>query len=333
MNVITVEEHYMSKCVNEQYTKATTSIHTTPQEQAKAAFIQQYVEQDGGISEVGEKRIAYMNRCGVDVQIIGYGNNNPMDLNAKDAIPLCRMANDDLAADIAKYPDRFYGFASLPVADPNAAAIELKRCVTTLGFKGAMLAGTFQGKFFDAPEFYPIFEKAAALHVPVSLHPGEVDSAITQHYYVGNWSSQVTTTLAGHGFGWHADAGIHILRLILSGLFDQLPDLTLISGHWGEMIPYFFERLDETLPMSVTGLKQNISDYFKTNIYVSPSGMFYDAPFQLCLHSIGADRILWSMDYPYMMREQTKEYLMNMPITQKEKELIAHQNAESLFHI
>lgn len=117
------------------------------------------------------------------------------------------------------------------------------------------------------------------------------------------------------------------------GLFDAYPGLTLVSGHWGELNPYFLDRLDETLPQKVTGLDHEISYYYKKNIYVTPSGMFYSAPMKLCVERLGADRILWSTDYPYMLRENSLEFLQSMELEPSEREAIGHGNAEKIYHI
>jgi len=332
MKLITIEEHFISPAVNEAYTKAKTQ-NATPEEQAKAAFVADFIAKDERITELGEKRLSFMDDHGIDVQVISYGNNNPMDLPAESAIPLCRQANDEIAAQCGKYPGRFSGLASLPVADVPAAVAELERAVTELGLKGAQLTGTFNGEFFDAKKYWPIFAKAAELNVPIALHPGEVAPQVTEHYYQGAWSAAVTTVLAGHAFGWHADTGIHIIRLILSGIFDQYPDLKIVSGHFGELVPFFLERLDENLPPQLTGLQKNFADYYREQLYLSPSGMFYDAPFQLCLSEMPEDHLLWSMDYPYVMRENTREYLKNYPINEELKEKIAFSNAEKLFQL
>lgn len=332
MKLITIEEHFISTAVNNAYTKVKTQ-DATPEEKNKAQFIANFIAKDDRITEIGEKRLAYMDKSGVDVQIISYGNNNPMDLPAEYAIPLCRQANDELAEKCQAYPERFYGLASLPVADVPAAVAELERAVSELGLKGAQLTGTFNGEFFDDKKYWPIFAKAAELDVPIALHPGEVVTQVSEHYYQGAWSSAVTTVLAGHGFGWHADTGIHVMRLILSGIFDQYPSLKIVSGHFGELVPYFLQRLDENLPTQLTGLKKNFADYYREHLYLSPSGMFYDAPFQLCLNEMPENHLLWSMDYPYIMRENTRDYLENFAINDELKQKIAHENAERIFHL
>lgn len=332
MKLITIEEHFISPSVNDAYTKAKTQ-NATPEEKNKAKFIADFIAKDGRITEIGEKRLTFMDEHGIDVQVISYGNNNPMDLPAESAIPLCRQANDELASHCSKYPGRFYGLASLPVADVAAAVKELERAVAKLGLKGAQLTGTFNGDFFDDKKYWPIFAKAAELNVPIALHPGEVAPQITDHYYQGAWSPAVTTVLARHAFGWHADTGIHVIRMILSGIFDQYPSLKIISGHFGELIPFFLERLDENLPTQLTGLQKNFADYYRQQLYLSPSGMFYDAPFQLCLNEMPEEHILWSLDYPYVMRENTREYLEGYSIDDPLKEKIAHHNAEKLFQL
>ncbi len=332
MKIIAVEEHFMSQAVNEEYTKIFSKT-ASPAARTRAEYIANYIKNDNSLIEIGEKRLAFMDKTGVDVQVIGYGNNSPMDLPADDAIPLCKQANDELAVQIAKHPGRFYGFATLPVADVNAASDEFSRCVKELGFKGAMLNGTFNGHFFDEERFFPIFEKSAELQVPVYFHPGEVSEQVAAHYYRGNWSNMVASTLAGQGFGWHLDVGIHIIRMTLSGIFDKLPGLTLINGHWGELVPYFFERLDAQLPPKLTGLARSFTEYYKEHVYVTPSGMLYNAPMGLCVSELGADRILWATDYPYLRPENPREYLENAPISDEDKEKIGYRNAEKLLKI
>lgn len=332
MKIIALEEHFMSAKVNDAYTKIVSKT-ASPAARARAEFVASYIARDNNLLEVGEKRLGYMGRSGVDVQVIGYGNNSPMNLDAADAVPLCIQANDELAALIAKNPTRFYGFATLPVADAKAAADELSRCVNGLGFKGAILNGTFQGRFFDEPVFYPIFEAAAALGVPVYFHPGEVEEKVAGYYYSGNWTERVASTLANQGYGWHVDSGIHVIRMILSGIFDKLPNLTLINGHWGELVPYFLERIDSQLPPDLTGLGRTFSEYYKGHIYVTPSGMLYDAPLQLCVSELGADRIMWACDYPYIRPENARHYLENAPVSDQDKEKIGYLNAEKLLKL
>lgn len=332
MKVIAVEEHFMSESVNRAYEEIMGRRAADPAQKAKAQFIRDFVAK-GEIAEVGRKRLAYMDETGVDVQILSYGNNSPMYLETEYAVPLCRQANDELAGFCRTAPERFYGLAVLPAADEQAAVEELERCVRELNLKGVIFNGTFQGHFFDEKQFFPLFEKAAKLGVPVMFHPGEVSPQIAAHYYQGEWPLSVANVFGGHGIGWHYDSGMQYLRMILSGIFDRLPDLTLICGHWGETLPYYFNRLDHTLTPQLTGLNYQISDYFRNNMYLTPSGMFFEDNFRFCLEKMGADRLLWATDYPYCKPGNSREYLNQMELTAEDREKIAHGNAEKLFHI
>ena len=330
--LITVEEHFMLKTVNRRFNEIFEKSEPDPAQQAKARFIDQFVKR-GEITEIGEKRLQFMDEHGIDVQILSYGNNTPMYLDAQDAVPLCRQVNEELADCCRAFPGRFYGFATLPVADVPAAVAELERAVKELGMKGVMFNGTYQGHFFDGPEFFPIFAKAEELGVPVMFHPGEVDPQVSKLYYQGQWPYAVTNVFAGHGIGWHYDSGVQYLRLILAGVLDKLPELKLICGHWGETLPYYFNRLDDTLKPEVTGLKHKISDYFKKNIYLTPSGMFYEDDLRFCLEKVGADHILWATDYPYQKPGNSREYLQKLGLDQEDLEKIAWGNAERVFGI
>lgn len=330
--VIAVEEHFVSESVNRAYKEIALKGVNDPARLAKAAFIDAFVS-EGKITEVGERRLKRMEQSGVDVQMISYGNNSPMELDKEYAVPLCRQANDELAAWCRQFPGRFYGFAVLPVADIEASAAELERCVKELGFKGAVFNGNFRGGFLDGERYFPIFEKAAQLHVPIQFHPGEVDGAVQAHYYQGSWPLAAANLLAGHAMGWHYDSGVQYVRMVLSGIFDRLPGLTLICGHWGEMIPYYFNRLDKALPPEVTGLGHEISYYFKNNMYLTPSGMFFEDDLTFCLEKMGAGRILWAADDPYCTGENSRDFIRSLKLSDEDKERIAYRNAQELFGI
>lgn len=332
MKIIAIEEHFMSERVNERYNEIQRQKGGTPAQLAKLKFVDDFVHK-GSITEVGSIRLNEMRETGVDVQILSYGNNSQSHLEPEYAVPLCKLANEELASFCAKYPDRFYGFAVLPALCVPEAVKELERCVRELHLKGVIFNGECNGHFFDEETFFPIFEAAARLHVPVMFHPGEVNQKITEHYYMGSWPMQVSTVFSGHGIGWHYDAGIQYLRAILSGMFDRLPELKMICGHWGELIPYYFNRLDDMLPTKLTGLKQGISDYFRQNIFATPSGMYYEDDLMFCLKKLGADRIMWASDYPYCHPGNAATFIEGLGISESEKEKIAHTNAEKLFAI
>ena len=337
MKIITVEEHFMSKAVNDRFKELRPP--TDEVEANQAAFVDLFVRR-GDITDLGERRIAFMDEVGVDAQVIGYGNNHPMHIRKEDgAAELCRAANDELAAATKAHPGRLYGYASLPVDDVPAATDELERCVRELGFVGAMFSGPFQDEFLDGERFFPIFEKMAEFGVPAYLHPTEVPADIRRYYYEGSWNGRTANTFAGFGIGWHYHTAMHLMRFVLSGIFDKLPTLKMIVGHWGELLPYYFDRMDASMPPQMTGLEHGIRHYFWNNVYTDPSGMFFAGDMEFCLKTFAPDHILWAQDYPYGLNEENyntkaglvSSFLEGLDLDPETKEAIAHGNAEKLF--
>ncbi|KRM72976.1 amidohydrolase family protein [Lacticaseibacillus brantae] len=332
MKTIAVEEHFESKVV-------TAKMQQLPNQQSIPKMVpemQRYMQEDlpspEMMQDITEARLDFMNHYNIDVSVLSYGNVQPQNLEPVEAIPLSRLANDELAK-ITQQSNRFEGLAVLPVGDPTAAATELKRAVTALGLKGVMLKGNFQGKFFDDPEFLPIFQMASDLNVPVYFHPSFVPNVITDHYYNSeNWSGLISGILGSDGFGWHNDVGIQVMRMVVSGIFDKFPNLNLISGHWGEGIPFYFQRLDDELT-KWADLKKPFSQYYQDNIYISPSGMLTMPQFNLLREQMGMSKLLYAIDYPYKQPENSGSFIQNLPISDFEKEQFAHGNAEKLFHL
>ncbi len=276
-------------------------------------------------------RLALMDEHGIDMQILSYSNpaqNAPAD----QQVQLTRQANDRLAEAVRANPSRFGGFACLPWGQPQAAAEELERAVKTLGFVGALLIGRPGETFLDDPRYEPILAKLNELSVPLYLHPGYPLPQVQAPYY-GGLGTQVTARLSLFGWGWHNEAGVHLLRLILSKQFDRFPSLQVICGHWGEMVPFYLYRLDDSIPQSVTGLSRSITDTFKQHVYVTPSGMMTLPQFDFIMTVVGVDRILYSVDYPYLTLAGARRFLESLPVSQEDKEKIAHGNAERLFHL
>lgn len=173
----------------------------------------------------------------------------------------------------------------------------------------------------------PILEAAEALHAPIYVHPAAPMTSVQKCYYDG-LGAQLSARLSLYGWGWHHEAGIQVLRMILSGAFEKFPKLQLIAGHWGEMIPFFLSRLDQALPQSVTKLSRTVTDTFRNNVYITPSGIFDYPQLQFCTEVLGADRILHSVDFPFIGNESARSFIENAPITNEYKEKIAHTNAE-----
>jgi uncharacterized protein len=277
------------------------------------------------LDDLGERRLALMDESGVDVQVLSVTTPALHNLGPEESVNLARRTNDLVAATIAKFPTRFQGFATLPTAAPEEAARELERSVTSLGLVGTMLCGRTREKNLDHPEFLPIFETAARLGVPIFLHPQVPQCAVREVYYSG-FNEQTDIAFATFGLGWHYEAGIQFVRLILAGVFDKYPDLQLILGHWGEVVLFYLERLGSLA--RVAHLPQPIADYIRRNLYVTPSGMWSSSYLQRTLELVGPERILFSTDYPYQYRpgRPGRSFIEKADLSAEQKELFAHGN-------
>nr|BBH91951.1 amidohydrolase [Thermogemmatispora argillosa] len=324
MKIIALEEHFQIAEINRAAAKWLP---------AQGGFRPVgYRQPERELEDLGEGRLRAMDSMGIDLQVLSYTAVALPELPAAEAVPLMREINDRLAAAIQAHPDRFAGFATLPLTDPEAAARELERAVSRLGFKGAMINGRVQGLFLDDPRFRPVLEAAEALDVPIYLHPAPPPEPVIEACYAG-LPANVTSVFATAGWGWHLETGIHALHLILAGVFDRHPRLKMILGHWGEMIPFYLARIDQTLTPAATHLQRPVADYFLEHFYVTPSGMFTLPPLLLTLQIMGADRILYAVDYPYIQDRQARAFLERAPLSPADREKIAHGNAERLLKL
>lgn len=278
-----------------------------------------------------DARLADMDQHGITKQFLSAPVCTGL-LPEQEAPAVVRDANDELAQIMKEHPDRFGAFAVLPWSNPTAAAKELERAMTTLSLQGAILTGRPTGKteFLDDPQFTPVLEAAAALNAPIYVHPAAPMTAVQKCYYDG-LGDQLSARLSLYGWGWHHETGIQLLRMILSGAFEKFQNLQLIAGHWGEMVPFFLSRLDQALPQSLTKLNRTITQTFRENIYVTPSGIFDIPQLKFCIDVLGVDRILHSVDFPFIGNAGAKSFIEDAPIRDDEKEQIAHLNAEALF--
>ncbi len=282
-------------------------------------------------ADIGSGRIADMDLNGIDMQILSH-SNMPQLAPLDRAVDLTRAANDRLAEAVHAHPTRFGGFATLPWQQPEAAAEELGRAVTELGLKGALITGRPGTTFLDDERYRPILAKLDELRVPLYLHPGPPLPQVRDPYY-GGLDKEVSARLSLFGWGWHNEAGVHLIRLILSGTFERYRNLQIISGHWGEMVPFYLQRMDDAMPRKVTGLSRTIAETFKAHVYVTPSGMLDLPHFKFIYEVIGVDRILYSVDYPFLTNTGARRFLETLPISQEDKSKIGHRNAESLLRI
>jgi uncharacterized protein len=299
-----------------------------------------------GILDLGEHRIAAMDGAGIDVQIL----SNVPGAEAVEvplAVQLARQANDAVAAAVTQHPSRLRGFATLPMGDPDAAAAELDRAVRDDGFVGALINGHVNGRYLDDKFFWPVFESAETLGVPIYLHPTVPPLPVIDAYYRG-FAPGVSAMLSIAGAGWHIDTGIHCLRLILGGVFDRFPRLQIIVGHQFEALSWMAWRADYSFPVKQTGLKRTIKEYLRENFYggilagefadqdpgaVDPSWSLSFNAYQAMVNVIGIDRIVFTTDYPFASMKAGRQFLEQMPINPADKEKIAHLNAERLLKL
>ena len=335
MRIITLEEHV----IDPSLTKATAAAVA-----AKTPYMADLGDEGGAPEDrpvlfslhetaargpdMGAGRLAEMDAHGIDMQVLSYSNLTQLaDLD--HAADLARSANDRLAAAVRAHPDRFAGFATLPWQDPQAALAELNRAVRDLGAKGTLLIGRPGETFLDDPRYEPVLARLNELKLPIYVHPGAPLPQVQQPYY-GGLPKTVTARLSLFGWGWHNEAGVHVIRMILAGVFDKFRDLQVISGHWGELVPFYLQRLDDSIPQTLTGLSRSITETYREQVYVTPSGMLYLPHFKFIHETLGADRILYAVDYPYLTNTGARRFLEQLPISQADKEKIAHGNAEAL---
>lgn len=283
--------------------------------------------------EVGEGRIKAMEAGGIDMQAISLSDPGLEVLDAETATIIARKTNDQISKVIRKYPDKFIGLATIAVHNPEEAARELERSVKELGFCGGKVNSNLKGEYLDDRKYWPIWEKVEKLDVPIYLHPMVTSSTMMKAYttYGG--------FLAGPSLGYAADASLHAMHLIASGLFDKYPGLTIILGHLGEGLPFWMERLNQGWqskqnPVEVRPkCQKKPSEYVKSNFIMTTSGM-HQVPAFICTYlAMGADKMAFAADYPFTNLKQDGELMEAMPICDADKEKICHGTAERIFKL
>lgn len=291
MKLIGIEEHFLTNEV-----KAAWSALSLEASDPSVAFHGGALETR--LCDLSNERLALMDETGLDVQVLSLTTPSLHDVGV-ESVAMARRVNDAVAEAVARHPDRFQAFATLPVTQPDEAALELERCVKTLGFKGTMLCGRVGHRSLDHADLLPIFQSAAALKAPVLLHPRVPERSVREAYYSG-FSPSVDAAFSCFSLGWHYDAGLQFLRLILAGHFDRMPDLQIILGHWGELVLFYAERFANV--DRVSGLAHPVMTYFQRNLYVTASGMFLPHYLEQAARIVGTDRLLFSTDYPYQYK-------------------------------
>ena len=314
--MIALEEHYIAKSIGKP----------------EALFEAMYSHFPASVTEklfdLDTLRIPAMNTGSISVQIISHV---PADASAE----VCPKANDELAEAVKRNPDRYAAFAMLPMSDPPAAAKELERCVTKLGMVGAMIDNHLSdGTYYDGAEFWPVFQVAERLDVPLYIHPS-TQTEERRKAFAGNYSKEVEMALAHWGFGWHAATATHVLRLFAAGVFDQYPKLKIVIGHMGELLPFTLERTDRF--SKTWGPKKGLKQVWDENIWITTSGMFSVNQMATMLRNMPLDHIMYSVDYPFEQNESGLKFMEDLKesglVTKEQFKAIAYKNAAKLLKI
>ena len=280
----------------------------------------------------GPLRLEQMDAAGIDFQILSLFDPGVQEMDDDAAaVDLARRANDDLAATVRETPTRFGGFATLATQDPDAAAAELERAVTDLGLVGGLVNGHTRGRYLDDPAYEPLFAVAERLGAPIYLHPTTPHPAVMDAWFAPYTGDGLH--LASWGFA--AETGTHVLRLIYSGLFDKFPRLQMIIGHLGEMLPFAAYRIDRYYGLGGSGsgrrLQRLPSEYLLSNFHVTTSGNFCPPSFACTLEVMGADRVMFSVDYPMDDNRAGANFLASYAMDDDVRQKVSYQNAVALF--
>jgi len=284
--------------------------------------------------DVGALRIKEMDEAGIDLQVLSHSAPATQRLDAESSVKVAREANDRLRQRIEEGKGRFEGFAVLPTANPKAAADELERAVTKLGFKGAMIHGlTWIGAeklFIDDKRFWPIFERAQALDVPVYLHPAVPHPAVVEAYYKDYLKDFPGLLTAAWGFT--VETATQGIRMVLSGVFDAHPRLKIILGHLGESLPFSLWRIDMALQRQ-GNRSTPFRDAFREHFWITTSGNFSTPALLCCVLEMGVDRILFSIDYPFVPNAPGPRWMEHVPLGDEDRRKILGGNAERLLKL
>jgi 2,3-dihydroxybenzoate decarboxylase len=292
----------------------------------KPEYAQDWVRR---LADVEEFRLPEMDAAGIDVQVLSMTVPGlQVDLDGPTAVENARWANDQLAKMVAEHPNRLRGFAALPLQNPAAAADELRRCVGDLGFCGALVNNCSQAQYLDEPRFDVLWAAVARLGLPLYLHPGAPPSdrwdVVRDH-----------PELWGAMWSWGAETAGHALRILYSGIFDRYPDATLVLGHMGEFLPYQRSRLDSRWKTIASDyhLERPPSHYVGTNIMFTNTGVFSPAALTGAVLEVGADTVMFSVDYPYESSAEAVDGFERTTLSDIDRHKIAHRNAERLLRI
>ncbi len=327
MRVVALEEHFTVPALVERISPQLIARRGMP---ARGEAWSPLNQMDA-MAEAGPRRLKAMDDSAVTVQVLSLAGPGADLLPPDEGPAWARDANDALAEAVAAHPARFAAFAHLPLTAPEAAADELERAVRHLAFRGALVSGTTDGRFLDDPRFAPVLARAEALAVPIYLHPGIPDAPVRAAYYDG-LPGDVSFPFAIAGWGWHADTAVHVLRLVLSGALNRHPRLQLVIGHMGEGLATMLPRFDQVFG-TVLDRPRSVSRTILEQVHVTTSGFTTLPLFLALLETFGADRILYSADYPFVPGDPGGAFLKRLPVSPADLAKIAHGNADRLLRL
>lgn len=276
------------------------------------------------------ERLRIMDRDGVDMHLLSLTSTGVQMMGPDRAADVAVAANDRLADVIRRHPDRFAGLATIPPHNPARAISELERAINKLKLNGVIINSHTDGEYLADRKYWPILEAISGLKVPLYIHPRAPIPAMAAAYREYHLEHAI--------WGYQAETGLHALHLIVSGVFDQFPNLKVVLGHMGEALPYWLYRVDwmhgqAPIHFDRPKLKKRPSDYFKRNFMITTSGMNWNPVLKFCIEVLGADNIMWAIDYPYQGSREATEFMNRAPISDVDKHKIFHKNAERVFHI
>jgi 5-carboxyvanillate decarboxylase len=283
----------------------------------------------GQLTDIGEKRIHDMDISGIDKQVLSLTAPGVQVFDSATANSLAISSNDQLAAAIRKYPERFAGLAAVAPQDPKAAAKEMERGIRKLGLHGVIINSHTNGEYLDDPKYWEIFEAAQALNAAIYIHPQTPPPDMVMPYLKRGFERAI--------MGFAHEVSVHILGLITSGVFDRFPKLKIVIGHGGEGLPYMLYRIDYMYENARYPFMKKVnklpSDYMKENIYITTSGLPWAPAITMAQSVLGMDRVLYAMDYPYQFVPEEVTLTDNFPISAADKKKLFQLNAEKVFSL
>ncbi|KAJ5300035.1 hypothetical protein N7476_011592 [Penicillium atrosanguineum] len=301
IRLVGIEEHFLGRVFNEG--------EPSSREAAQLKMfpgIQQY------IADLGEARIAMMDRGAMDIQV--------------------------LAEAVKASKGWLRGFGLLSMAEVDAIPAELERCVKDMAFVGAQIPNHAEGVFYDGREYWPMFAKAQELDVPIYFYP-TIPTELEMKGAAGDYDQVATKLISGAAWGWHMSVGYHMLRLYCAGVFDAYPRLKIVIGHNGEGLPFMLDRIHRFFSKRWTKGKpqRDWLTVWNENFWVTTAGMFHLGPLQCVLAMCKSDRILYSLDYPFEDPEEGFQFMKSFQesgmVSQEQFEKICHGNAERLLRL